>query len=334
MAIRKAENIGQAVLLCKEQKGADRIQRKPVFDRTRFRRVEFADVRKALAWLAQDCRFSVGDSIYEQVGGLPQGSSFSPILARLYLDDAHRSFEKNPKTFMAEVLDFKRRIGKKTRDWLSIFFHVDDSIWNSQRICAACLTLCAFRVWPADVGVTVESTEQTFEFLHTQITMGEKPTDPPISIDYRVKNADFAQGRTASPGFSLFPPFVHGLSQFEHLRRCAGAHLLLVAGCYQNSFTAAHATRVCSVAMEALRLGWPRRAITRLLFGFKHGEWTATTKLCRTAAVWIRRHRTCCRTVRRTKHQATSNDLATVMFEHLVHFTTPRAQNPNPRPMA
>ena len=112
MAIRKAEKIGQAVLLCKEQKGADKIQRKPVFDKSRFRRVDFADVRKALAWLAQDCRFSVGDSIYEQVGGLPQGSSFSPILARLYLDAAHRSFEKNPKTFMAEVLDFKRRIGK------------------------------------------------------------------------------------------------------------------------------------------------------------------------------------------------------------------------------
>ncbi len=52
--------------------------------------------------------------------------------------------------------------------------------------------MCAFRVWPADVGVTVESTDQSFEFLNTEITVGEKPTDPPISIDYRVKNADFA----------------------------------------------------------------------------------------------------------------------------------------------
>ena len=45
-------------------------------------------------------------------------------------------------------------------------------------------------------------------------------------------------------------------------------HLLLVAGCYQDSLTEAHSSRVCSVVLEALRLRWPRKAVVRLLFEY------------------------------------------------------------------
>ena len=208
---------------------------------------------------------------------------------------------KHPAPILDEAARHLRVLGK-VRRWMAICVHVDDSLWCSQRLCAGCISRLAARTWPRDVGLSVEDDGAEWDFLHCRVRFGAGPLDVPIQVDYRIKNANFAAGLEHHVAVSVFPPFVRGFSTAEHLLLAAGAHIRLIAGCYRkNPDAVAHCERLVCVVCELVRLGWPRKLVTGLLFAFDHYMFPHTQARCRTIGAWIRRHKTWYRLARKAQ---------------------------------
>ena len=308
------------ILICKEGNKGDKALRGLVYDRSRYWFISLETIRAALQWLHHDVLFALGCKVFRQKGGLPQGSTFSPILARFYLDKAHRMLFKHPRPILNEAARHLRVLGKVQR-WTAIKVHVDDSFWCSQRLCAGCICLMAARTWPSDVGLSVEDDGAEWVFLHCRVSFGAGVLDVPLKVDYQIKNADFAAGLEHHAPVSVFPPYVRGFSTAEHLQLAAGAHIRLIAGCYRkNGECAEHSEKIVSVVCELVRLGWPRKLVVGFLFKFDHYMFPHTQTRCRAIAVWIRRHKTWYRLARKTAHSGPNADGSThrAFFEYLL----------------
>ncbi len=178
-------------------------------------------------------------------------STLSPVLARLYLDSGHDRLYRRPQT-VVDIRQYVVRLGRATRTWVASACHVDDSVWISRAICAACLLRLAKAVWPLDVGLTLEEVQLPFTFLHT--TLSEQ--DGQLQVNPRMPHAGFSQGLVGQPVISTYPVYRYRLAMRTHLQQILGAKLhLLIRGCWPED-PAAFGREGILLCLEPLALGW------------------------------------------------------------------------------
>ena len=87
--------------------------------------------------------------------------------------------------------------GVPTCQVLQALLHVDDCLVFSKLLCTSCLVAGLSTVWPADVGLTVESTEQTVDFLRVTVTFATGHEEPELfSVAPSFPDSEFVLGRS------------------------------------------------------------------------------------------------------------------------------------------
>ena len=102
------------------------------------------------------------------------------------------------------------------RKWVATKFHADDPVWWSYILCQSCIIELVGAVWPKSIGLTVESTDISFTFLHTVLTFNQD-IHQDIDVGIRNQNKPWIDGSTQRPETCGLPPFVQHVTTSRNL---------------------------------------------------------------------------------------------------------------------
>jgi hypothetical protein len=230
----------------------------------------------------------VGKDVWVQHNGLGQGNAFSPILTRLLLDITHAKMWKTPQSFQDSPLRLLRNFGKPISGLLGLKFHVDDSIWWSFEICTSCITSTVERVWPQQIGLTVEETTYPMVFLHAVVTFD---THGNVHISSRNQNSAFSRGETAHPQVCGLPPYIKHICSYRSLAITFSTRLWLLSGFSRPELAHDSIKHIVLLATEALRLNWSTRHVVAQLCYHRNHRFRWFHRWTRACGVWLRRNR-------------------------------------------
>ena len=133
---------------------------------------------------------------------------------------------------------------------------VDDALIASMVYCTSCLEAAMRKLWPADVGVTVEERGLPLTYLHARIL--------PHGHSYQVvpfsPNAGFAQGLEDAPLFAKFPLFTSSYSNLTYIHlRTLLLERILSYNCTAEGNARKAKQAYIDLLCEILRLRWPVR---------------------------------------------------------------------------
>ena len=135
--------------------------------------------------------------------------------------------------------------------------HVDDALVCSKIYCTECLRKGVKRLWPKDVGTTLEGVGPVVPFLHAEIRVLDTNGVCPIYVVPLVHNRDFANGTTPYPQFSKVSPlFAKKLQPPRPLQHYLTCELFNVDQLLEGH-TQHAAEPVCLLVAEMFRLQWP-----------------------------------------------------------------------------
>ena len=235
--------------------------------------VSFDTIRTAVAYVAHDCYFLLGDTVVERIRGHPMGGSFSEPLTLLDLGERvyrmHNSIQL--QHFVGWRCDSKR-IPKQHHDHTAApklvdgVQHVDDALVFSNVFCSECLHKGVSKLWPKDVGAKLEESGLSISFLHTTIVV--QPHTSTYAITPTVVNFDFARGEAEFCEQSRVTPCIHHSITDRNMLRVLmlGRFVMfnqIVAGKPKHAMVAI-ASYVCEVYLSA----WPIKIIGHAITSF------------------------------------------------------------------
>jgi hypothetical protein len=254
----------------------------------RYTSMRLVDLLKILEFCLTDNLVLVGKDVWVQHNGLGQGNAFSPILTRLLLDITHAKMWKTPQSFQDSPLRLLRNFGKPISGLLGLKFHVDDSIWWSFEICTSCITSTVERVWPQQIGLTVEETTYPMVFLHAVVTFD---THGNVHISSRNQNSAFSRGETAHPQVCGLPPYIKHICSYRSLAITFSTRLWLLSGFSRPELAHDSIKHIVLLATEALRLNWSTRHVVAQLCYHRNHRFRWFHRWTRACGVWLRRNR-------------------------------------------
>ena len=132
--------------------------------------------------------------------------------------------------------------------------HVDDALLMSCVWCPKCLHAGVQRIWPSDVGTTLEECGPSLRFLSAQIVVTGSNR---ISVFPHFPNHQFARGTSLHPELARLAEF-HG----TQIHRPAHLRMYLLTRIISFNFIANGATcfgrsAAIDVTLECMRLSWP-----------------------------------------------------------------------------
>ena len=204
------------------------------------------------------------------------GGPLSPVLARLYLDTRHDRLYRSPRSLHG-LCGFVAILGRRTTRWVATRCHVDDSIWISRVLCQNCLFLVAKAVWPVDVGITVESQDLVFPFLHCTVDWSSGTLDV-VPTDH---NAAFASGVADSPAVCGLPRFDRRYLSKSHLQAYVAAKVQLLLRGYTPTDVVRFADALVNLALEPVALLWPPRWVANILYSVAYPKNRPGLRICR-----------------------------------------------------
>jgi hypothetical protein len=285
-----ARGVG-CVWICKKRiPGSDRLACATTLVPDRYITIKLEDIKRLLTWCLEDDMVRVGDTIWKQIQGLSQGSPFSPFLARWILDVNHHRLWKQPRSINSTVLRRLPQSGKPIGSKVATKFHVDDSIWWSFVLCCQCITTLVTETWPSSLGLTVESTDQEFVFLHTNLSFQQTPPYG-ICVGMRNQNLPFIHRNTQHPVVCGLPPHVCGVSKNSDLGMAFAARFWLIAGIYQEQRASEAALQVIYLACEALLLSWPPKKVWQQICKYRNHRFRYINNIVITIGLWLRKNR-------------------------------------------
>jgi hypothetical protein len=167
--------------------------------------------------------------------------------------------------------------------------HVDDCLLLSQIWCPCCLEKGTKRVWPKDVGTSMEEIGPTIVFLSARISFGPGKS---FILEPNFANFRFSLGLDDFPHLSRLGPFMgHQQHTSEHLRRYVWAKMLsfnhLIRGNAENGCAA-----FSFLVLEVLRLRWPVAMLASCILGLPRRHETTFTLVAKKVAHHLQRSRT------------------------------------------
>jgi hypothetical protein len=279
----------EVIWLSRDRSQPDRFAKcnTPVPDR--FRAVPLEVVSVGVTWLLEPAFIAVGDSVFIQTSGLAQGNALSPVLARALLDTSHDKLFRSPSTSFPTCSAIVK-IGHRCKTWLGLSYHVDDSLWWSYCVCTRCLVQVVGATWDPELGLTVESLEPSFDYLHSTITFQQQPL-PHLSIHIRMPNSQFSLGVADHPIVCGFSPFVLGVSSSSQTRAALNTKLWLLAANYPAASQKDLTRRIALLVAELIRLGWPSRVVANMLLSYRNHTFRFITPHTLGIGQWLRSHR-------------------------------------------
>ena len=279
----------EVIWLSRDRSQPDRFAKRDTPVPERFRVVPLEVVCVGVAWLLEPAFIVVGDSVFIQISGLAQGNALSPVLARALLDTSHDKLFRAPSASFPTCSAIVK-IGHRCKTWLGLSYHVDDSLWWSYSVCTSCLVLVVSATWDPELGLTVESLESSFDYLHTTITFQQQPL-PHLSIHIRMPNSQFSLGVVDHPTVCGFSPYVLGVSSPSQTRAALNAKLWLLAANYTAASQKDLTRRIALLVAELIRLGWPSRVVANMLLSYRNHTFRFVTSHTLRVGQWLRSHR-------------------------------------------
>ena len=89
------------------------------------------------------------------------------------------------------------------------FQHVDDALVASKICCEECLLNGVRKLWPEDVGVSLEGSGTNIPFLHVDVEIFNDNNVYPMLLVPAAPNRDFARGTDGYPSLSKLASFFH-----------------------------------------------------------------------------------------------------------------------------
>jgi len=223
--------------------------------------VPFANIVAGINYASKDKLFCVGETVFSRDRGWPMGGSFSEPATLLDLGtDVHK--------FYTDV-NFQKRVGlhisgMSPRHLIVGMQHVDDAVVASKVFCEECLERGTERIWPKDVGTSIEEKGPTITFMATTIII---LPDHGFEVYPTPVNADFAKGLSTFPKISRLPDFQGSEHHTqEDFRQFIVGRIVNINMLSRGSLL--HAIPACSALFgEIFKLHWPR-------------AWTLSVLLC------------------------------------------------------
>ena len=122
----------------------------------------FQDILKVLKHAINDQYFSIGEHVVERVEGWPQGGPFSEPGTCMDLGYCAAKFLSARENWQEVGMQHKDLEGAKI---LAGVVYVDDGLFASKIFCVKCIFQALGRVWPKDVGITLEEYGRRICFL-------------------------------------------------------------------------------------------------------------------------------------------------------------------------
>ena len=168
------------------------------------------------------------------------------------------------------------------------FQHVDDALVCSKIFCEECLLNGVRKLWPEDVGVSLEGSGSHIPFLHVDVEILNDNSLFPVLITPAAPNRDFARGLDAYPALSKLSPFFHREFQPPSiLRNYFFCKLYGFDQVFEGRMTGVE-THVAALVSEAILLHWPIRNISRLCLAFPQSVHSDFARLIRTLGKFLR----------------------------------------------
>jgi hypothetical protein len=219
-----------------------------------YRIVRFSDLQRTLRYATEEKYFLVGEHTFMRKRGYPQGGHFSEPATMLDLGTDIEDY------INSEIR--RRRVGLQYENFtaaqqLAGVLHVDDCLLISKIWCSECILEGLRKLWPKDVGTTMEESGNEVRFLNALITTdGRSLLVRPLPI-----NVPFIMCAADLPDISRFPPFLHAeLHNTGHLRILLLPHIFS-----QNKLSMGDGSKCedafVAILCELFRLGWPARTI-------------------------------------------------------------------------
>ena len=152
--------------------------------------VSFYEILKAFDFVLHEASFLLGEFEVKRRTGYPMGGSFSEPATLIDLQDDVLQFHHNKSTALHCAWHHPDLSPEETVMGCQ---HVDDALIGSTILCLSCLESGLKKLWPSDVGVSVEETGNKLRFLQAEIVIPNPKLKEYILTPYNP-NIDFAKG--------------------------------------------------------------------------------------------------------------------------------------------
>ena len=243
--------------------------------------LSFDDIRCTLDFIGKERYFTVGDVIMKRRGGWPMGGSFSEPGTLVDLNEELRRIDDSDDALQDVGWLVE---GMSLEEVVTGIMHVDDALVLSKVFCTACLEKGMRRLWPSDVGISLEEVGPTVRMLQCHVHA--------IGVEVHVRpynpNVPYALGFAHDQKIARLGPFfgaeIHScrtLRVFLHGKILAYNHLM--QGSAQDMFV-----HVGFLLLEIERLGWPQRWMSLCLCNLSRRHVSPLISACRQVGKQLR----------------------------------------------
>ena len=244
------------------------------------------DVLAALRFCAGDKWFVIGDQVVERSRGWPMGGPVSAPCTSLDLETAIERFYANP----AVAQDVGWHLdGYKAQQLVQGMLHVDDSVVFSKVYCEDCFFNGVQKLWPRDVGVSLEASGEHVPFLHVELHVHHEKGPAPVHVTPLAHNTCFARGQAAHPHYAKLAPYVG--SKATTRAQLAGYVWSRLATADQalRGSTANSTEVLAELCSEAVLLQWPLPLLAAVLRSYPRTNSTDFAVLVRRTGTRLKR---------------------------------------------
>ena len=241
--------------------------------------IRFSAIKQALEFIKRDVFFAVGDNIVMRQRGWPMGGSLSEpstlvdiqeeIRLRYSTEDVNGSLE--------HLLEGLSDLNMNFQDIIQGVQHVDDAAVFSKVLCTQCLGRVMEKLWPADVGVTMEEEGQIMRMLSGVIVIEGQI----VRVFPYIPNFHFCLGLSENQKIAKLGSFIGPeIHSYDMLRSYIFSELLRFNAILQGDDMAA-IIFIALIVREAAALGWPEKWISKALRSLPRKHTTNFVNLCR-----------------------------------------------------
>ncbi len=151
--------------LCKKTRRSDRA----------YKIVGFQHIRHVLEYVRQDRCFTLGNAVLYRRCGWPQGGPLSEPGTLVDLNQDVLELHENRNNEMIKVGWHVPGHSFNLSQLVLGLLHVDDSLLISRDLCVKCLESGVSKMWPSDVGVSLEEQGDVIRYLNALVfVLGSK----------------------------------------------------------------------------------------------------------------------------------------------------------------
>ena len=202
-------------------------------------------------YVSKDHHFTVGGVVLKRLRGWPMGGSLSEPATLVDLGESIQDAYSKLGRWKSTGLYVNGLTAVQT---LAGVLHVDDALCISRVHCPKCILQGVSKIYPSDVGTSLEGTSPEVHFLHADVrVVGDQ-----LEVKPHCENEDFVAHKSEWQKKSRLGLFIcRDLQGKKTLRQFIWSRVISFNHTCEGS-GARGATAFAHVVVEILRLNWPQ----------------------------------------------------------------------------